>query len=207
MGIADPEAYAANEAERMTEEVAQPIRQSQRSLLELQANTSWTKAFWAFSSEPRQKLAMLLYAGANATKSPAQLAKTALLVFGINGAMVHLMKTGLGVVKGDKEEEDIWDWKNLLMSSITAPLTGFPGMSSLMDTGSLLSAPGRASGAKGRTFDALTGEEDWGDPTEVMRDFELMLTAAALVSDTAATMAAWSHFVVDSAKIIDTTGE
>lgn len=203
MAKADAEAWAANEAERITEEVSQPVRQSTRSLLELQASTNWwARLGWAFSSEPRQKLAMQLFA-LNQTirgqKGMANLARTAFVVFGVNGLFVHLVKTGWASLRG-KDDEDMWSWQNLLVGALTSPMTGFPAAQALGETGTLLSGPQRSAGAWKRMLEG----ESFTDTDTLLKDAELMLTGVAPFSDTAATMDSYLHLLRDAYKLVDT---
>lgn len=202
MGMSDTEAaaFAVEEADRLTEEVAQPVRQSQRSLMELYAQNNWAaKSLWAFASEPRQKVAMALYSMAN-KKSAAYKAKLAFLVFGVNGLYVHALKTGWANFRGTGDEEDWTDWKAWAASALSAPVAGFPGMQALYETGSLFSGPARARGAVQRMVEG----ESFEDTPTMIRDMELIITGLALGSDTAAAAAGFMHIASDAAKVIDT---
>ncbi len=194
--------WAVAEAERLTEDVAQPIRQSQRSLLELHSSGHWAgKAFWAFGSETRQKAGMLLMAfDRGLLKDPVYAAKIATLVFGVNGLYIRAIKLGASMIRGTADEGDD-DWEKWAIAAITAPVAGFPGAQQLfLDSGSLLSGFTRAQGAAMRMLEG----ESFEDTATLVKDLELVLTGMALFSDTAAAMAGFSHIASDAAKVIDT---
>ena len=200
MGDTEAAAFAVEEADRLTEEVAQPVRQSQRSLMELYAQNNWAaKSLWAFASEPRQKVAMALYSMAN-KKSAAYKAKLAFLVFGVNGLYVHAIKTGWASLRGTGDDDDWTDWKAWAASALSAPVAGFPGMQALYETGSLFSGPARARGAVQRMIEG----ESFEDMPTMIRDMELIITGLAVGSDTAAAAAGFMHIASDAAKVIDT---
>ena len=202
MGPAEASAYAVDEAERLTEDISQPVRQSHRSLFELHSTNLWAgKAFFAFASEPRKKIALLMMSLERGIwKDPAYVAKLAVLVFGVNGLGVHGLKLLAGTARGTADEDDWSDWKAWAVAMVSAPVAGFPGAQALMETGSLLSGPARATGAMQRMAEG----ESFEDVPTFIRDMELLLTALALVSDTAASAAAFSHLASDAAKVIDT---
>ena len=215
MGKAEAEAYAMDEADRQTEEVAQPVRQSQRSLLELRNSQTWAgRVGWAFASEARQKLAIMLVAAEKVSKDPSwnnigELARVANYMFTINGMLVQVWKRSWLLARTPGGEEEEFDWKNILLSSIAAPMSGTPGWQAIADTGNLFSSVPRAEGPVKRMVSAILGEDQPydGDPVKMMRDAELLLGALSLVSDTAATLSAYSHVFTDLAKLIDAQTE
>jgi hypothetical protein len=211
MGKAEAEAYAMDEADRQTEEVAQPVRQSQRSLLELRNSQTWAgRVGWAFASEARQKLAIMLVAAEKVAKDPSwnnigELARVANYMFTINGLLVQVWKRSWLLARTPGGDEEEFDWKNILLSSLAAPMSGTPGWQAIADTGNLFSSVPRAEGPVKRMVSAILGEDQPydGDPVKFMRDAELLLGALSLVSDTATTLSAYSHVFTDLAKLID----
>ena len=215
LGKAEAEAYALEEADRQTEEVAQPVRQSQRSLLELRNSQTWAgRVGWAFASEARQKLAIMLVAAEKVAKDPSwnnigELARVANYMFTINGLLVQMWKRSWLLARTPGGDDEDFEWKDILLSSLAAPMSGTPGWQAIADTGNLFSSVPRAEGPVKRMVSAILGEDQPydGDPVQFMRDAELLLGALSLVSDTATTLSAYSHVFVDLAKLIDAQTE
>jgi hypothetical protein len=212
---AEAEQFAMDEADRLTEEVAQPVRQSQRSLLELRNSQTWGgRVGWAFASEARQKLAILMVAADKVKTDPSwnnigELARVANYVFMINGLLVQMWKRSWLLARTPGGDDEDFDWKGIVLSSLASPLTGAPGWQVLTDTGNMLSAGMRSEGAVKRMVATITGEDQPydGDPVKFMKDAELILGALSLFSDTAATLSGYSHVVTDLAKLIDAQTE
>ena len=124
------EAAAREEAERITDEIAQPTRAGARSSFELSQTSPLQTVAWAFGSEPRKNLALLAYL--QGAKRPLDEKSRALLyVFIINGVFAALMRTMLRDLRDDEDDEifdwdDTWNPKRLLMMVLTEPLYGVP---------------------------------------------------------------------------------
>jgi hypothetical protein len=213
MGMTGAEAqeYAASEADRLTEEVAQPVRQSQRSMIELNKKFSLISPF---ISEARQKLSLLFVALDKVKQDPSwdnwgELARVSNYLFFVNGMFVQAIKKGWLLARtpaDDRPEIDIGEMMLMMAAeSLASPLTGAPGFQFLTEGGSLLSALPRAGGAFKRVSETLLTDEDAyeGDPVKMMRDADLLISAMALFSDSAAVMSSYSHVFTDLAKLID----
>jgi hypothetical protein len=213
MGMTGAEAqeYAASEADRLTEEVAQPVRQSQRSMIELNKKFSFISPF---ISEARQKLSLLFVALDKVKQDPSwdnwgELARVSNYLFLVNGMFVQAIKKGWLLARtpaDDRPEIDIGEMMlRMAAESLASPLTGAPGFQFLTEGGSLLSALPRAGGAFGRVSKALLTDESVydGDPVKMMRDADLLISAMSLFSDSAAVMSSYSHVFTDLAKLID----
>jgi len=207
---AEAKQYALDEADRQTEEVAQPIRQSQRSLLELRNSQSWAgRVGWAFASEARQKLAILMVAADKVAQDPSwnnfgELARVANYVFTINGLLVQLWKNGWVLARTPGDDEPM-DWRRIILGTLSSPVSGAPGWQAIADTGNMLSGVSRSEGAVKRMVSAILGQDEPydGDPVQMMKDAELLLSALAIFSDTATTLSAYSHIAADAVKFID----
>jgi hypothetical protein len=130
-------------------------------------------------------------------------------MFTINGMLVQVWKRSWLLARTPGGEEEEFDWKNILLSSLAAPMSGTPGWQAIADTGNLFSSVPRAEGPVKRMVSAILGEDQPydGDPVKFMRDAELLLGALSIVSDTAATLSAYSHVITDLAKLIDAQTE
>lgn len=206
MSGADLDAYAHQEAERATEEVAQPMRAGTKSIAELTNTSPLSRSLWAFASESRQKMMLLAWAGhaikGGNTAQAAQFAKVAFLVFGVGGLYVQILKNLWREAKGD-DEEDKWSAWNMGRAVLTAPATGVAGFSAVVEaSGGLLSSFGRAVPAIEALWD---DDEDTSEAT--MRHVETLLMSASLFSETAAGLASFMHLAVDALKLTNNATE
>ena len=217
LGLSGAEAkeYALVEADRLTEEVAQPVRQSQRSMVELNKKFSFISPF---ISEARQKLSLFIVALDKVKQDPSwknwgELARVSNYLFFVNGMFVQAIKRGWLLARtpeDDRPEIDIGEMMLMMAAeSLVSPLSGAPGFQFLTEGGSLLSAFPRAAGALKRVSKALLTDESVydGDPVKMMRDADLLISAMSLFSDSAAVMSSYSHVVTDLAKLIDAQTE
>jgi hypothetical protein len=189
---ADLEEHAHTEAQRDTEQVAQPTRMAARSLAEVTSTNPLAKVSWAYASEARQKIALMAWAATKAKSEPAQFAKTAFLVFGVGGLLKGLWREA----KGDDDEKK-WSAERLTLAALTGPLHGVPLASELMGDQGMLSGVAWAWPA---LKDIASGEGD-------MRDVDTLLSTLGLINDTAAAAASLSHAGLDAAKVIQNLGD
>lgn len=192
MGLkgAELEEYAHNEAERRTEEVAQPVRMATRSLAEITSTNPLAKVAFAYASDARQKIA--LFGWALESGDVARISKTAFFVFGIGGVMSQVLKNLWKEAKGD-DDEKMWSAERLGIAALSPITAGIPGMSLLMGDGNMFQSvqwTGNAAEA------LLKGEGD-------LRDVNTVLSTLGLFNDTAAGVAALSNAGLDFAKLVE----
>ena len=192
---AELETHAHNEAERDTEQVAQPTRMATRSLAEITSTNPLAKITWAYASEARQKIALAAWAATKAKSEPAQFAKTMFLVFGVGGLMTQLLKNLWKEAKGDDDEKK-WSAERLVMDALSSPLHGIPFIGALMNDGNMLSGASR-----------LKSVDFKGDPIDIMRDVDTALSVLGMFNDTAAGVSALSHAGLDAAKVLENLTE
>lgn len=195
MGLAGAalDTYAHTEAERATEQVAQPTRLATRSLAELTTTNPLAKIGWAFASEARQKVALFGWAAANFSTDPARTAKAAALTFIIGGLFTQVLKNLLREAKGD-DDDGMWSPGRLLYAATAAPLV------SAIPFGSAIAGDSNTLSSVKRALNSLSdGEVEWSD-------VDAILSAAGIISpwgaDTFAALAQLSHLGQDSGKII-----
>jgi hypothetical protein len=188
----DLEEHAHREAERATEEVAQPTRTATRSLAEITATNPLAKVSFAYASEARQKIALLGWAAVNFKADPVRFGKAAFLVFGVGGVMSQVLKNIWKEAKGDDDEEK-WSPERLVRGSVANALHGIPMMSEIMGEPGMFSS---TAWAQASLDDLLKGEAD-------LRDINTLLGTLGLFNDTAAGVAAMSNAGYDFAKIIE----
>lgn len=203
------EEFARNAAERETDRIAQPTRPGARSYFE---NTSVHPAMrlgWAFASEPRQKLALTIYALAK--KPPAQKARALAVTWLVGSVFTTILRAALRDIRDNGEDEEIFDERNwnpelLALQSLVGPLKGIPFIGDAIEAGlfkafdqyvpegNLFSAPAKGVEAFKRVPDWFTGEREG---LGVVKDVEAILTAFGLVSDNAAAAGSISHIIRD----------
>ena len=203
---AELEEHAHTEAERATEQVAQPTRMGARSLAEITSTNPLAKVSWAYASESRQKFALAAWAALNGASrtggsgviqksvsliTDAQFAKVTFLVFGVGGLMTTVLRNLWREAKGDDDEEK-WSPQRLAISALMGPIHGVPMASELMGEKGMLSG---AVWAWPAVKDLASGEGD-------MRDVNTVLGALGYFNDTAAGVAAMSNAGLDAAKLL-----
>ncbi|WP_461784204.1 hypothetical protein [Prosthecobacter sp.] len=193
---AELEAHATAEATRETEQVAQPTRDANRSFRELAATDPLAKIGWAYASESRQKLALFAWAALDAKSRPGYAAKVAFLTFGVGGLLTQIIKNAWRELGGDDDEEK-WSPARLTAAMLTSPLHGVPVVGSLLGDGNMLSGFSRA----GASWERITSL-DYDDHVQVMRDVDVMLSAAGLFNDNVAGLAAASHIGLDLSRLL-----
>jgi hypothetical protein len=204
-----PEADAHLEAERLTEQVAQPTRPGTRSLYEnLQTNPIF-KLGWAFASEPRQKLGFLAFSFSK-HKTKSDRARAFFLAWGAGGVFAALIRAVMSDIRDDEDDEWFdernWDPKRLALAALTGPFGGLPIIGDTLEAavfkmfgeylpqGNLFKSVERAVEAAKNVPDWFTGDREF---MEAVRDVESILSGAGLVSGNAAGLAAFSHLIRD----------
>lgn len=205
-GLSGPEAeqYARNEAERITDRIAQPTRQGARSFFENASTNPLARLSWNFASEARKNIA--LGAFAVATKDPVRVARAALYVIAINGFMATAIRNAWRDARSEEDDEIFddqhWRWKRFFLLSMTDWLYGVPMIGEELQNaimsgagewtfgGSSLSAIPNSVPAFKRLF--LEGDTD-----ELLRDVESIMTAIGLGNDTAAATTSFLHIARD----------
>jgi len=206
------EEQARAEAERIVDEIAQPTRPGARSLIEISATNPGWRAFWAFASEARKNLGLLLF---SASKRPTRAAlKAGVYIIMLNGLMSAIIRAAFRDLRDDEDDElfDAKNWspKELPVRMLADVLYGFPVVGEMAGqvlysaagiyapSGTVLDATQRAVPAIRRAPDTLAdlleGEADWGD---VARDVNAVLAAMGLFNDQIAGAAAISNIVKD----------
>lgn len=206
---------ARQEAERITDEIAQPTRQGARSLFELTNTGPLARMGWAFASESRKNLALMAYSAAKRTPTEAARAVFAFIL--LNGAMSALIRTAWRDMRDDEDDEifdeELWNPRRLLLAWSTEWLYGFPVLGDITQDaifaaagewrpdGSLLDAVSKTPRAIARAPETLEQMTE-GDFEQALRDLETLLTAAGLASETFAGLASFSHILRDAEALL-----
>jgi len=193
---ADLDEHAHTEAQRDTEQVAQPTRMAARSLAEITSTNPLAKVSWAYASEARQKIALLAWATTKVKSEPAQFAKTAFLVFGVGGLLTQVLKGLWREAKGDDDEKK-WSVERLTTATLAGPLHGIPMASEIMGNPGQLSS---IAWSKAALEDVLTGDAD-------MQDVQTLLSVSGYFNDNLAGIGALGNLGFDFAKIIKAATE
>jgi hypothetical protein len=204
---AEANKIATLEADRLTDDVAQPVRSGARSMMENTSTNVGMKLMWAFSSEPRQKLAlaaMALTKGTNAEK-----ARALAVTWGIGGGMAALVRAVMADIRSDDDEEFFddrhWNPKRLALQTMTGPLQGFPIVGSVAEAGvfklageylpegNLFDSASKGAVAAQNIFTGKSFEDDG----KLVRDIDRLLSGMALFNDSAAAYSSISHLLKD----------
>ena len=213
--MANPEAHAHKEAERLTDQVAQPVRPGARSWLEVaNAGNPSFRAAWNFASDPRQKAALLVYATMRRDTEGADKIRdvsfTAAKLWLIGGVLTTLLRTISRDLRNDDDDEVFderyWSPARLGLQVMTGPLGAVPFFGGMLEDatykatgqympqGGLLSFLDQASGlplkwSKGKV--------------EPLKDLETLTTAGAGFSGTSAAAANAMHLIRDVVGFIE----
>jgi hypothetical protein len=206
----NPEAYAHAEAERLTDQVAQPVRPGARSWLELaNAGNPAFRAAWNFSSDPRQKASLLVYAAMRGDVTGAEKVKdvtfTSAKLWIIGGVMQTLMRTMLRDIRNDDDDEIFderyWDPTRLALQAMTGPLGAVPFLGGMLE-GATYKATGQympRGGMLESLGDATATANRWAHgKADPLKDLETVFTAGASVSGTSAAAASAMHLIRDT---------
>lgn len=207
--LANPEAHAHKEAERLTDQVAQPVRPGARSWLEVaNAGNPAFRSAWNFASDPRQKAALLVYAVMRRDTEGADKIRdvsfTAAKLWLIGGVLTTLLRTISRDLRNDDDDEVLderyWSPLRLGLQVMTGPLGAVPFFGGMLEDatykatgqympqGGLLSFLAQAAGlplkwSKGKV--------------EPLKDLETLTTAGAGFSGTSAVAASAMHLIRD----------
>ncbi|MDB6078904.1 MAG: hypothetical protein JWO82_2651, partial [Akkermansiaceae bacterium] len=133
---AEAEAFAHTAAEREVDRVAQPMRMGARSLFENTSTNPAMKLAWAFASEPRQKLALMVYAAAKLPMKQKLRAVAQAYFFG--GVVSSIIRAAVRDSKDSGDElfdERNWNPKLLALQAATSPLKGIPFVGDAVESG------------------------------------------------------------------------
>jgi hypothetical protein len=214
-GIANPQAHAHAEAERFTDQVAQPVRTGARSWLEVaNASNPAFRAAWNFSSDPRQKMSLLVYAAmrrdTSGKEKAGDVAFTAAKLWIIGGVLSTLVRTVLRDLRNDDDDEiydeRYWSPARLALQVATGPIGGAPFLGDMVE-GATYKATGQfmPTGGMLSFFDQAAGlPKKWaGGKVEPIKDLETLTTAGAGFSGTSAAAASAMHILRDVVGFIE----
>jgi orotate phosphoribosyltransferase len=136
MGQTQAEASALAAASRVIERTAQPATSQDKSMAEITAK-SFTKFLFLFKSDPRQKLAIVANAVAEARKgtpgAKAALARKALWGWAIYGLCNEVLADIAQSLFRDDDDPERWNWRDYLAAMIVGPAQGIPMLGSAFD--------------------------------------------------------------------------
>jgi len=206
MGLrgADAVRYAETEAERATDEVAQPTRAGARSLLENRATTPFMRLAWAFASEPRKNLGLMLAAAKPGMTKP-RFARAVLFATVLNSGISWLIRSAWRdrLDGGDDEifDEDHWSAKRLALGIGTDWMQGVPVFGQVVQ-GAVYKAAGEYQ-PEGTLFSAVSRSlPSWekmlsGESEDTLKDIDLILSGLAPFNDTISAASSMSHLARD----------
>ena len=212
------------EAERLTEQVAQPTRTGRRSLLELQFSGQPTaKLAWAFASEPRQKIMLLAFNMAEKGVLSPEAGRAAITTIAFGGAFASIIRAIAADIRDDDDEEVFdskhWNPVRLALQSFTSPFSGIPVFGEMFEYGVLTSA--RALGADtgyiftpsdmlrsghemsvsaikmAASMHAIVAQEPDAEIEEALKYLDKFLSGFAVFNNNAAAAASFSHLLKD----------
>ena len=211
----NPEAAAHKEAARLTDQVAQPTRTGARSWLEVanQGNPAF-RAMWNFSSDPRQKAALLVYEAMRRDTSgwdkTGKVAFTTAKVWLVGGVLSTVMRAISRDLRNDDDDEIFderyWNPKRLALMASTGPLGAVPFLGGMLED-TTYAATGQympRGGMLGFLGDAAAIPKKWSKgKVEPLKDLETLFTAGSGFSGTSAAGASGMHIIRDTVGFIE----
>jgi hypothetical protein len=211
----NPEAVAHKEAERLTDQVAQPTRTGARSWLEVanQGNPAF-RAMWNFSSDPRQKASLIVYEAMRRDTSgldkAGNVAFMSAKVWIIGGILTTLLRTIVRDLRSDDDDEIFderyWNPQRLALMAATGPLSAVPFLGGMAEA-STYAATGQfmpKGGMLNFMESAAAIPAKWGKgKVEPLKDLETLATAGAGFSGTSAAAASALHILRDVVGFIE----
>ena len=210
LGLEPKEAH--KEAERLTEQVAQPTRAATRSLVENTTQSNpLTKLAWAFSSEVRQKIMLAAYKGFTG-RTLSEKARAVAVTWGFGGAVAAVIRAMVADLRDDDDEETFdekhWNASRLTAQTLAGPFQGIAVIGEGIESGifTAFRAAGLKPGYLGdgniletpeRGFQALTSLGEYESTEKVFKDIDAIITGAAPFNDSAAAYSSFSHFARD----------
>jgi hypothetical protein len=213
--ITQDAAAAHREAERLTDQVAQPTRTGARSWLEVanQGNPAF-RAIWNFSSDPRQKGSLLVYEAMRRDTSgldkAGNVAFTAAKVWIIGGILTTLLRAISRDLRNDDDDEIFderyWSPGRLALMAATGPLSAVPYLGGMVEA-STWAATGQfmpKGGMLNFVEDAAALPLKWSKgKVEPLKDLETLATGGAGFSGTSAAAASALHIIRDVVGFIE----
>ena len=221
-GMSDKDAHA--EAERLTEQVAQPTRMGRKSLMEMQFSRQPTaKLAWAFASEPRQKMMLMAFRMSENGVLSKEAGRAAITTVVFGGVFASLIRAIAADVRDDDDDEvfdsKYWNPYRLALQSVTAPLQGIPVFGDIaeylllssfkamgVDTGYLYSGSDMLSNAKdsgfaliklGVSLSDLAQQDPDAEVEESLKHLDRFLSGMGVFNNNAAAAASFSHLLKD----------
>ena len=201
---AEAVAYAENEAQRATDDVAQPTRAGARSILENRSTSPFMRLAWNFASDQRKNLGLMLAAAKPGMTKPRFL-RAAMFVVALNSGISWLIRSAWRDVRdgGDDElfDEDHWSAKRLALGIGTDWMGGIPIFGQL-GQGGIYAIAGEYQ-SEGNMFSSVARSVNgWermlsGESQDTLKDIDLILSGLAPFNDTISAASSMSHLARD----------
>jgi hypothetical protein len=211
--------YAMKITEQIVDEIAQPTRPGARSLLENRLTGWGARLAWAFASESRKNLGLMLAESQDGITN-SRFARAAFYVVILNSLASWIIRSAWNDAK-DKEDDELFDERNWNLNRLAitvgtdwtkgVPLFGdmlqagaFAVAGEYQPEGNLLSGAGRGVKAGLKLAERLNedGVVDGLLSTDTVNDADLILSAMGLTNDNIAAAASIAHLLKDVTKIV-----
>jgi len=190
---------ATTETERILDQVAQPTRMGSRSFAEVSTTNPLGKLAWAFGSESRKNLALMLSA-----EGGVELGRAALYVVLINGLMASVIRTAWRDARDDDEENDekLWNVERMALATFTDWMFGFPVIGEEVQRGiysafGVYQPDGGLVDGISRSPQAIENLFIDKDSEDILRDVETLLAGGGLFSQNASALTSGMHILRD----------
>jgi hypothetical protein len=216
-GSTSPELQATRMAEKITDEIAQPMRVGAKSWLEV--GNSGNPAFrllFNFASAPRQMLGIItaqaMDSETNKVEKIATVGKAIAITWGVSGILMTILRTMMRDLRDDGEDKEVFDEKNwdlgaMMAMAATGPIGGLPFFGDVLEAGiygfAEVYRPNEGLLAGAVAGISKVGNR-WTDGNfELLKDAETLLLGAAPFSANAAATKGFVKVVKDALQIIE----
>jgi hypothetical protein len=207
----EAEAFALNEAERVTDRLAQPTRSGARSIIENTTVNPLAKISWVFGSEARKNISLMIQAKLQNGVWSKEMGRATMFAIVANALIAAIIRNSWRDLRDDEDDEIFdpkhWRMKKIIASVLTDWMYGVPVLGEEVQNAVLAllgetQPQGTAFSAIPKAAYAVKNLHKIEDVDDLMRSTETIMTALGLFNDQTAAAAVFMHPMRDGVDII-----
>ncbi len=207
----EAEAFALNEAERLTDRLAQPTRPGAKSIIENTLKSPIARLAIPFFSEARKNISLMIQAQLQKGFWSKQMARATFYAVVANGLISALIRNAWRDLRDDEDDEIFdpkhWRMKKIIASVLTDWIYGVPALGEELQN-AVLALLGETQPQGGpfssipRAVYAAKKLDEIEDIDDLLRKVEAIMTAFGLFNDQTAAATVFMHPIRDGVDII-----
>ncbi|MEC7580984.1 MAG: hypothetical protein VYC85_01125 [Pseudomonadota bacterium] len=207
----EAEAFALNEAERLTDRLAQPTRPGAKSIIENTLKSPIAKLAIPFFSESRKNISLMIQAQLQKGFWSKEMARATFYAVVANGLISALIRNAWRDLRDDEDDEIFdpkhWRTKQIVAAVATDWIYGVPALGEELQNG-VLALLGETQPQGGpfssipRAVYAAKKLDEIEDIDDLLRKVEAIMTAFGLFNDQTAAATVFMHPIRDGVDII-----